>query len=86
PAMEAAEAAKAAGNDAWRLGDLDEAVRCFSRAIDLAEGEGGSNANLPVYYSNRSAAYLKQGDGVKALLDAEKCTTLDETWAKGERR
>eukprot|EP00611_Tribonema_gayanum_P004126 TRINITY_DN1331_c0_g1_i2.p1 TRINITY_DN1331_c0_g1~~TRINITY_DN1331_c0_g1_i2.p1 ORF type:complete len:389 (-),score=91.86 TRINITY_DN1331_c0_g1_i2:924-2090(-) len=81
--MEAAEAAKAAGNDAWRLGDLDEAVRCFSRAIDLAEGEGGNNANLPVYYSNRSAAYLKQGDGVKALLDAEKCTTLDETWAKG---
>ena len=47
------EAAKAAGNAAWSVGNVDEALRCFTRAIDLAQRSSSSasdKANLHVYY------------------------------------
>jgi hypothetical protein len=47
------EAAKAAGNAAWSVGKVDEALRCFTRAIDLAQSSSSSaadKANLHVYY------------------------------------
>lgn len=40
-----------------------------------------------VYYSNRSAAYLKLGDAKsKALKDAEKCMELAPEWSKSFSR
>lgn len=43
--------------------------------------------NLKVYFSNRSAAYLKLGDAKsKALKDAEKCMELAPEWPKSFSR
>lgn len=42
---------------------------------------------LKVYYSNRSAAYLKLGDAKsKALKDAERCMELAPEWSKSFSR
>lgn len=39
-----------------------------------------------IYYSNRSAAYLKVGDWARAFQDAEKCLALDPNFVKGYGR
>lgn len=39
-----------------------------------------------IYYSNRSAAYMKADSISKALKDAEKCVSLAPQWAKGYSR
>lgn len=39
-----------------------------------------------VYYSNRSAAYIKADSKSKALWDAEKCIDLAPDWVKGYSR
>ena len=41
---------------------------------------------LPVFYSNRSAAYLQKGDADSALKDAESCIAAKPDWAKGYNR
>merc|ERR1712100_342300 len=38
------------------------------------------------YYSNRSAAYLKEKDFKKALEDGNKCVELAPEWSKGYTR
>ncbi|CAM9466391.1 unnamed protein product, partial [Discosporangium mesarthrocarpum] len=48
----------------------------WTRAIEL-------DPSNHVFFSNRSAAYLSKGDAEKALQDADKCITLNSTWAKG---
>lgn len=82
--MDTCEGAKAAGNAAWTEGNIEEAIRCFSQAINL--GEEQNNPALNVYYSNRCACFLKQDNASAALLDAEKCTTIRPEWAKGWSR
>jgi tetratricopeptide (TPR) repeat protein len=39
-----------------------------------------------VFYSNRSAAYMKSDSISKALKDAEKCVELAPEWSKGYSR
>lgn len=46
------EGAKGEGNTAFSAGNFDEAVRCYSRAIQ-------ADSSNPVYYSNRAMAHLK---------------------------
>jgi len=70
---------KAKGNAALQSGDATLAVECYTKAIDL----DGSNH---VYYSNRSAAYLKKGDGNNALEDASSCIGLNPDFPKGYSR
>jgi len=70
---------KAQGNAALQGGKLDEAIECYTKAID----SDGSNH---VFYSNRSAAYLKKNDAVNALADAESCLGLNPNFAKGYSR
>ena len=60
-------------------GNTTEAIEQYTKAINV----DGSNA---VYYSNRSAAYLKKGDAHNALNDAEACLGLDPQFAKGYSR
>jgi stress-induced-phosphoprotein 1 len=74
-----AEEYKAKGNAALQANKLSEAIEHYTAAINA----DGTNH---VYFSNRSAAYLKKGDHVHALEDAEACLGLNPEFAKGYSR
>mmetsp|Transcript_6163 Transcript_6163/g.11020 ORF Transcript_6163/g.11020 Transcript_6163/m.11020 type:complete len:587 (+) Transcript_6163:63-1823(+) len=76
---EEAEQFKAAGNKALQSGDFTEAIENYTKAIDA----DGTNH---VYYSNRSAAYLKKGDGNNALEDAMSTIGVNPEFSKGYSR
>lgn len=67
---------KKQGNAAFQAQDYDNATLFYSNGIELEP----TNAAL---FSNRSAAYLKQGDTAKARRDADMCVELDKYWPKG---
>lgn len=67
------------GNDFFNAKRWNEAIACYSRAIELSP----SNVTL---FSNRSAAFTQLGQFHNALLDAEKCITLQRDWVKGHFR
>ena len=62
--------AKNMGNSAFKAGKTKEALNCFSDAIAL-------DPSNEVYYSNRSAVYLKLNDPKRAAQDATKCIELN---------
>ncbi|KAJ1442079.1 hypothetical protein B484DRAFT_356629 [Ochromonadaceae sp. CCMP2298] len=74
-----ANSLKDQGNEAFQAGDVKGAISYFSQAIDL-------DPDNHVFYSNRSAAYMKDDSKSKALKDAEKCVELAPDWAKGYGR
>jgi len=74
-----AEGLKQKGNQALKMQDFKEAVNFYGQAIEL-------DPTNHVYYSNRSAAYIKMGKHKEALSDANKCVQLNESWAKGYGR
>eukprot|EP01038_Epipyxis_sp_PR26KG_P005820 gene5820-8026_t len=74
-----AEQLKDEGNAAFQSGDVALAANYFTQAIEM-------DPDNHVYYSNRSAAYLKLDFKSKALKDAEKCVELAPDWAKGYNR
>ena len=74
-----AEALKVRGNEAFEAGRLEEAELLYTQAIEV-------NPDDHVYYSNRSAVYMKSGSVSKALKDAEKCVQLAPSWPKGYNR
>lgn len=59
--------------------NLSEAIELYTKAINA----DGTNH---VYYSNRSAAYLKQGSATMALEDASSCIGLNAEFSKGYSR
>eukprot|EP01039_Chlorochromonas_danica_P006461 gene6464-7125_t len=67
------------GNEAFQAGNIEEAIKLFSQAIDL-------DPDNHIFYSNRSAAYMKADSKSKALHDAEKCVELAPNWSKGYNR
>jgi stress-induced-phosphoprotein 1 len=62
-----------------KAGKLSEAIANYTKAINL----DGSNH---VYFSNRSAAYLKKGEGNNALEDAKSVIALNPQFTKGYSR
>ena len=62
-----------------QAGNVAEAIDQYTKAINA----DGSNH---VYYSNRSAAYLKKGDAHNALEDANAVLGLNPDFAKGYSR
>jgi tetratricopeptide (TPR) repeat protein len=74
-----ANALKDEGNKAFQNGNTQSAINFFSQAIDL-------DPDNHVFYSNRSAAFMKNDSISKALKDAEKCVELAPKWAKGYSR
>ena len=76
---EEAEQFKAAGNAALQSNNLTEAIENYTKAINA----DGTNH---VYYSNRSAAYLKKGDGNNALEDANSTIAINPEFSKGYSR
>lgn len=77
--VEEAEQFKEAGNKALQAGNLTSAIENYTKAINA----DGTNH---VYYSNRSAAYLKQGDGNNALEDAISTIAINPEFSKGYSR
>lgn len=70
---------KQQGDRAFKCHGYKTAIDEYTKAIDF-------DPELVTLYSNRSAAYLKNGEKSKALKDAEKCVELDPTFAKGYSR
>jgi stress-induced-phosphoprotein 1 len=70
---------KAKGNAAMQANKISEAIEFYTKAINL----DGANH---VYFSNRSAAYLSQGDAQNALDDANSCLGLKPDFSKGYSR
>jgi len=73
-----AEDLKNKGNAALSSGNIDEAIRCYTEAINLNPSKE--------YYSNRSLAYAKNDKLNEALADAELCIKADPNWSKGYLR
>lgn len=63
------------GNAALSAGNYEQAIGYYTQAIEL-------DPNNHVLFSNRSAAYAKQGKYEKALEDAEKTVSLKPDWPK----
>lgn len=66
---------KEKGNAALSLGNFELAIQMYSQAIV-------EDPNNHVLYSNRSAAYAKQGNYQNALEDAEKTISIKPDWPK----
>jgi stress-induced-phosphoprotein 1 len=64
---------------ALQAGKLTEAIEAYTKAINA----DGTNH---VYFSNRSAAYLKKGDANNALEDAKSTIALNPDFSKGYSR
>ena len=62
-----------------QAGNTSEAIEFYTKAINA----DGTNH---VYFSNRSAAFLKQGDANNALEDANACIGLKPDFPKGYSR
>jgi small glutamine-rich tetratricopeptide repeat-containing protein alpha len=74
-----AERQKTLGNEAIAAKKPEEAVRYYSRAIELDP----TNA---VYYSNRAAAYSMISEHFKALDDAKESIALNPSYSKAHNR
>ena len=70
-----AEEAKQEGNKAYKSGEYEEAVRLYSHAISHSD-------KCPVYYGNRSAAYMMMCEYKQALDDCIRSVQLDENFTK----
>ena len=81
--MSTYEELKQKGNDAFKLGNNEEAIKYWSDAITHVENNDKDKDLLKVLYSNRSGAHLKMKNKQKALDDAGTCITLDRSWTKG---
>lgn len=77
--LELANILKDQGNEAFQAGQIEKSIQLYSQAI-------GVDPDNHVLYSNRSAAFLKEGSKSKALYDAEKCVALAPNWPKGYSR
>ena len=76
---EKAESLKVIANDFFKEKKYNDAILNYTKAIEL-------NSNNPVYYSNRSMAYLRVESFGYALADASKAIDLDPKYIKGYYR
>lgn len=71
---EDAEKLKDKGNVSFKDGNWEEAVRLYSKAINLISDS--ESRNLSIYLKNRAAAYLKLDDFESALADCVRCLEI----------
>lgn len=74
-----AEDCKNKGNFHMKHSEFCEAVKEYSKAIEL-------NPNNAVYFCNRAAAYSKLDQHSAAIVDCKKAIALDETYGKAYGR
>ncbi|KAI5286085.1 hypothetical protein KEM54_000075, partial [Ascosphaera aggregata] len=70
---------KSKGNAALSRKDYPEAIKLYTKALEIAP----ANA---IYLSNRAAAYSASGDHQKAVEDAKAATQSDPSYVKGWSR
>eukprot|EP00401_Gymnodinium_catenatum_P027059 CAMPEP_0117551552 /NCGR_PEP_ID=MMETSP0784-20121206/49249_1 /TAXON_ID=39447 /ORGANISM="" /LENGTH=467 /DNA_ID=CAMNT_0005348593 /DNA_START=118 /DNA_END=1521 /DNA_ORIENTATION=- len=70
---------KQKGNDAFKEGKWDEAIKNYNKAISL-------DPNQAPFYSNRAACWASKGNHESALADAKKCVERDPKFVKGYSR
>lgn len=67
------------GNAAFKANEFQQAAVLYTEALSLDDTQHA-------LYSNRAACFLKLGRYSQALEDAQKCTELNPTFAKGHFR
>ena len=77
--IEEAKKYKDQGNAAFQAQNYEEALKHFTKAIEL-------NPSDHVFYSNRSGCYASLKNYEKALEDADKCVSIKPDWGKGYQR
>ncbi|XP_058260208.1 mitochondrial import receptor subunit TOM34 isoform X2 [Hemibagrus wyckioides] len=61
---------KQAGNDCFKTGQYGDAITLYGQAIELLKKSGQKNQeDLCILYSNRAAAYLKDGNCSECIKD-----------------
>lgn len=75
------EAAKAEGDEAYRMKRYQQSVEAYSRAIGLSEEQQRPDL-LHLLYSNRSAAKLALQDFQGALADAQQSVAVNNGCAE----
>jgi DnaJ family protein C protein 8 len=70
---------KKSADQAFRVGGFKTAIDQYTKAISL-------DPEFVVLYSNRSAAFLANGETSKALRDARKCVEVNASFLKGHSR
>ena len=66
-----ASASKEEGNRFFKAGDLDAAVRCYTRALDLCPFGEDSDYARSVYHGNRAQCYLSLKLYQEAIYDCD---------------
>ncbi len=84
--------AKEDGNAAFKKGELAEAIKMYTLAVDVAasrplwESHQIACNELSAVLANRSAALAEVKDYISALCDAEAVIKLKRPWSKGHYR
>ena len=73
---------KSQGNEMLTMGNFQQAIVCYTMAIDLGE-EGDL---LPVLYANRAMAHIKLEAYGLAIADAEQAMKIDPSYIKSYYR
>mmetsp|Transcript_70788 Transcript_70788/g.166100 ORF Transcript_70788/g.166100 Transcript_70788/m.166100 type:complete len:441 (-) Transcript_70788:118-1440(-) len=74
-----AEVYKQRGNDAFKKGDWDLAIKEYNKAINLDPKQAS-------FYSNRAACWSSKGNHESALADANRCLDADPAFIRGYSR
>jgi len=72
---------KAQGNEYFKSGNFEEAIVCYTKALDISAKQGSADTSFKgVVHSNKSACYLKTGKPQLALQEATKCELICDTF------
>lgn len=92
---------KARGNTHFKAGEYEQALLCYTHAIDLcptattSEGSDGTTSEqldsttseqLAVFYANRAACYAKTGEHSNVVDDCSRCLELRPDYVKALMR
>ena len=73
------EREKQKGNESFRIGDLEDSLRCYTRSLE-------ADSSNYIVYANRAMAYLKLERFEKADDDCTKSLQLENTYVKSWSR
>ncbi|KAK6635184.1 hypothetical protein RUM43_007943 [Polyplax serrata] len=76
---EEAEQLKTEGNNLVKAEKFEEAIQCYTKAIEL-------DPNNPVYYCNRAAAYSRLNNHLATIDDCKAALKIEPTYSKAYGR